>query len=123
MNVTYKPQTIRETKERMLAMPDHWQVPFMDFVDDFRRSKDLSLLVDSFVADNEHWDALLASTVEYLCMEQGVDVPEWVRNVPTCKNPWFVSGMDSLRAITLVESPAPFRARKIFVLENFLNRV
>lgn len=123
MNVTYKPQTIRETKERMLAMPDHWQVPFMDFVDDFRRRKDVSVLSKTFELNNEHWDALLASTVEYLCQEQSIDTPEWVREVPACKDPWFVSGMDSLRAISLVESPAPFRARKIFVLGNFLDRV
>jgi hypothetical protein len=123
MSITYKPQTIRETKERMLAMPDHWQVPFMDFVDDFRRNKDMSLLTTPFVMDHERWDALLASTVEYLCQEQGLETPEWVSEVPACQDPWFVSGMDSLRAISLVESPAPFRARKIFVLGNFLDRV
>jgi hypothetical protein len=31
--------------------------------------------------------------------------------------------MENLKAIALVESPLRFRIRKIFVLENFLNRV
>jgi hypothetical protein len=43
--------------------------------------------------------------------------------VPAPHDPWFVSGMESLKAIALVESPLPFRLRKIFVLENFLSRV
>jgi hypothetical protein len=43
--------------------------------------------------------------------------------VPTCKDPWFVSGMENINAIALVESPLQFRIRKIFVLENFLIRV
>src|SRR5271168_5285167 len=118
MSVTYKPQTVRETKERMLAMPDHWQVPFMDFVDDFRRTKDPSVLNEPFQLNHEHWDALLASTIEYLCQEQTMEPPYWVKNVPACTEPWFVSGMESLRAIALVESPSAFRARKIFILAN-----
>jgi hypothetical protein len=31
--------------------------------------------------------------------------------------------MESLKAIALVESPLPFRIRKVFVLANFLSRV
>jgi len=52
-----------------------------------------------------------------------MDPPPWVWEVPACKTPWFVSGLDTLRAIALVESPVSFRRRKIFVLENFLARV
>lgn len=37
--------------------------------------------------------------------------------------PWFVAGMENLKAIALAESPLRFRLRKIFVLENFLSRV
>jgi hypothetical protein len=43
--------------------------------------------------------------------------------IPAYKDPWFVSGMENLKAITLVESPLHFRRRKIFVLGNFLSRV
>jgi hypothetical protein len=53
----------------------------------------------------------------------GFQSPEWVLNVPACKDPWFVSGIENLKAIALVESPLFFRIRKIFVLENFLTRV
>jgi len=52
-----------------------------------------------------------------------LECPGWILEVPACKDPWFVSGMESLKAIALVESPLQFRIRKIFVLENFLSRV
>jgi hypothetical protein len=51
-----------------------------------------------------------------------IEFPNWIWNIPSCKEPWFVSGYENLKAISLVESPAFFRRRKIFVLENFLYR-
>jgi hypothetical protein len=52
-----------------------------------------------------------------------LEAPAWVWAVPSLKEPWFLSGMESLKAIAIVESPVFFRRRKIFVLENFLYRV
>jgi hypothetical protein len=114
---------IAETKEMMKQNPDHWLIPFMDFVDSFRKRKDLRWIAKPFAMDHERFDAILASMIEYLCDELHLEVPAWVWNVPSCKDPWFVSGMENLKAITIVESPVYFRRRKIFVLENFLDRV
>ena len=36
--------------------------------------------------------------------------------------PWFVAGVENLKALALVESPTHFRKRNIFVLGNFLSR-
>jgi hypothetical protein len=36
--------------------------------------------------------------------------------------PWFVSGMENLKASALLESPLPFRRNNVFVLGNFLSR-
>jgi hypothetical protein len=52
-----------------------------------------------------------------------MDNPQWTWDIPSCKEPWFVSGVENLKAIALAESPVFFRRRKIFVLENFLQRV
>ncbi|MFQ5630120.1 MAG: hypothetical protein ACE5I1_15235 [bacterium] len=95
----------------------------MDFVDDFRYFKNPDALVQPFVPNQERFDALLASTAMYLCDELAIACPQWILRILACENPWFVSGMESLKAITLVESPVHFRLRKIFVLENFLSRV
>lgn len=95
----------------------------MNFVDDFRRQQDISMLSEPFTASDERFDALLASTAEALCDEQGIEPPKWLSTVPACRDPWFVAGMENLKAIALAESPLRFRLRKIFVLENFLQRV
>ena len=68
-------------------------------------------------------DALLASTAESLCDESGIEPPDWIAGIPACSHPFFVSGIENLKAIAIVESPLRFRIRKIFVMENFLSRV
>ena len=103
--------------------PDHWYTRLMDFVDDFRFYKDLKSLEEPFNLTGDRLEAMLASTAGQLCGELGVAPPPWILEVPACKDPWFPSGLESLKAIALVESPAHFRVRKVFVMENFLSRV
>jgi hypothetical protein len=112
-----------EVQRQMLADPKNWPIVLMDFVDDFRYYKDPSALAEPMQPTNQPLTALLASTAEYLCDELGLKAPDWLAQVPACKTPWFVAGIENLKAIALVESPLRFRIRKIFVLENFLSRV
>jgi hypothetical protein len=95
----------------------------MDFVDDFRYYRDPKMIDEPFELDDERFDALLAATAEQLCEEMNIKTPEWILRVPAPHDPWFVGEMESLKAIAIVESPLPFRIRKLFVLENFLSRV
>ncbi len=115
--------TIRQVKQEIRQDTENWLVPFMDFVDEFRRHRDLSLVREPFETGEERFDAMLASMIECLCDELGLETPDWVWDIPSCRDPWFVSGMEDLKAISIVESPVWFRRRKIFVLENFLDRV
>jgi hypothetical protein len=115
--------SLQETKRRMTADRKHWPVALMDFVDDFRYHKNPVAIAEPVDNTDPQVDALLASTAEYLCDELGLEHPGWLSTVPACPTPWFVSGIENLKAITLVESPLRFRIRKIFVLENFLSRV
>lgn len=111
-------------KDEMLQeMDGHWEVPFRQFVDDFRRERDLSAIAAPAPSGNPRVDALLASTIEYICHEQGLENPAWTWDVPALKQPWFVSGFESLKAISIVESPVQFRRRLIFTLRNVLDRV
>jgi len=66
---------------------------------------------------------ILASVAESICDELKLPAPLWLRDVPACKEPYFVAGLENLKATAIVESPVRFRIRKIFVLENFLYRV
>jgi len=115
--------TAAQTKQLFDKDPKWWKVPLMDFVDDFRRSKDPSAIAEPFELSDERRDAVFAAVIETLCDESNIEIPSWLTSVPACAEPYFVSGMESLKAITLVESPVRFRIRKVFVLENFLLRV
>lgn len=115
--------TLRETKEKIAADQNNWAVHLMDFVDDFRYYKDPRAIAEPFALSDPQIDAVLASTAEYLCDELNIETPKWLSKVPACKDPYFVSGMENLKALALVESPLRFRIRKVFVLENFLSRV
>ena len=95
----------------------------MNFVDDFRRHKNLNAIEQPFSRGDEKIDAILASTAESLCDELNLRPPAWLEKIPECKEPWFVGDLQRLKAISIVESPLRFRIRKIFVLENFLSRV
>jgi hypothetical protein len=107
----------------MIRVPEWWKIPLIDFVDDFRFHKDPAAIAEPFDLSDDRKDAVLASVIETLCDESGLEVPEWVTKVPACRDPYFMSGVESLKAIALVESPVRFRIRKIFVLENALDRV
>ena len=115
--------TLKATKEKIIAEPKHWRVWLMDFVDDFRYYKDAEMIAESFELTDEKIDALLASTVEYLCDELKIVPPEWLDDVPASIEPYFVSGIENLKATAIVESPLRFRIRKVFVSEDFLSRV
>lgn len=115
--------TLRELKEQINADPKWWLIHFMDFVDDFRYCKDPQAVAESFEMSDRKMDALLASMAESLCDEMGIEPPEWLARVPASPDPYFVGGLENLKAIAIVESPLRFRIRKIFVLENFLSRV
>lgn len=115
--------SLKATKEKIQSDPAHWRVWLMDFVDDFRYYKSAQMIAEPFDLDSEQIDALLASTVEYLCDELKIETPEWLEKIPAASEPYFVAGLENLKATAIVESPLRFRIRKVFVTENFLSRV
>ncbi len=62
------------------------------------------------------------STVETVCAEVSLPSPGWCCGVEALDSPWFVAGIENLKASALIESPVRFRKRNIFVLANFLDR-
>ncbi len=115
--------TLKQVRQQINEDEANWRLYLMDFVDDFRRQKTLGQVAEPFVRTGDKMDSLLASTTESLCDEIGIQAPGWLSEIPACKEPYFVSGLDGLKAFALLQSPLRFRIRKIFVLENFLSRV
>ncbi|MBI5883415.1 MAG: helix-turn-helix domain-containing protein [Elusimicrobia bacterium] len=118
------PDSVAIASERILTEGgDSWKTCLFDFVDAFRRAKDRALIEAPPAEETPpRAKALLASTTEALCSEEGLAVPSWCAAVESLSEPWFVSGVDNLKASALAESPAHFRKRGIFVLGNFLQR-
>jgi len=69
-------------------------------------------------------DAYLAATAEVLCRNSQFPLPNWTdHDVRKLHRPWFASPLAALRTVLLLESPAAFRSRNLFVSENALTRV
>lgn len=115
--------TARETKQRMIDDPRWWKIALMDFVDDFRYHGDPAAISASFDLGDELKDAVLAGTIETLCDELVIAIPQWLGNVPACREPQFLSRMENMKTFSLAESPVHLRVRKVFVGDNFLFRV
>jgi hypothetical protein len=68
-------------------------------------------------------DAYLAATAEELARAHEFPAPDWIAaDERKLHRPWFASPLSALRAVLLLESPAAFRARNLFVSENALTR-
>ncbi|MFZ1700199.1 MAG: hypothetical protein WBO10_10090 [Pyrinomonadaceae bacterium] len=115
--------TAADTKMKFRESPEWWKVALYDFVDDFRRHRDLQAVARQFPCDDERRDAVLAGVIETLCDEMKLQIPQWLVDVPSCSTPYFMAGYESLKAPALVQSPVRMRLRNVFVLENFLHRV
>ena len=68
-------------------------------------------------------DAYLAAVAEHLAWLAQAKPPAW-SNAPTrfLTRAHFASGLESLKATLLVESPTAFRRRQLFVSANALSR-
>lgn len=118
------PDSITIISRAMLTSPSReWKILLFDFVDFFRKTKNLKCIHEPPCAGLPvQILALLASTTESLCEELGFEVPWWCAGVISLREPYFVAEVENLKAMALVESPVHFRKRNIFVFKNFLDR-
>jgi transcriptional regulator with XRE-family HTH domain len=119
-----EPDSVADISERIgLEGGTSWTVHLFNFVDAFRRRPRPELIADPPDPETpERIRGLIASTVETLCDGAGLAAPGWCAAIGPLAAPWFVSGVESLKALALVQSPVHFRKRNLFVLDNFLDR-
>ncbi len=119
----YRLGTVRQSFDRVRRGEDPW-IALGDFLDDWRRAEpdQRPLLVAEPIETTENdqqrrWAAWFAAVVDLLCWtsEPRVEPPAWVTNpVFVLPEPWFIVPGRAMHAWQLVESPAPFRMRRIF---------
>jgi hypothetical protein len=97
--------------------------PFFNAVDNVRSSRRFDALRQLYSRSRRTRErALLNATACALAAEIGEAPPWWAMHPLLLSEPWFVAGVENLKATALVESPLPFRRNNIFVLGNFLSR-
>lgn len=79
------------------------------------------LLRDQF-PEGRVCDAYLAAVAATLAPKAGIGRPSWTEEPERyLKTPWFASPGPAMRACLLLESPARFRERSLFVSANALS--
>ena len=100
----------------------------VSFIETFHRTQasDRPFLVEMppEPVGDRRFDALLAAIVEYVCARALMPVPTWVSEPSRFLDQWwFVSGLRSLHADALANSPISFARRGIFVTGDALSYV
>ena len=125
-----RPKTLAEVA-RLTLDGDSFDRCLANFLDDFYAAPNPEafadtppLLAPKLGETGRVQDAYLAATAEELVRAHQLCVPSWTTaEARSLHRPWFASPLAALRAVLLLESPAAFRARNLFVSENALTRV
>ena len=129
MKPEYRRQTAAATMELIASGVDPW-LALGQFLDDWRgeavenRIRLVGEPMSPVSGDNLRWAALMAASVDWLCVQDALPAPAWTRYPEyVLKEPWFLYPGWRLRAWQLFETPVAFRIRNIFGGDRILSRV
>jgi hypothetical protein len=124
-----RPNSLAEVAARAAA-GDSFDRCLANFLDAFYAApsaaallEEPALLAPSDPVTGSVRDAYLAATAEELARRLNLPSPTWALSEDRrLHRPWFASPLSALRAVLLLESPAGFRSRNLFVSDNALSR-
>jgi hypothetical protein len=121
-----RPRTIAEISERAKAGHGAFDRAVREFLDSWQLmsadERSGALGCEPAPVGRVH-DAYLAALAEHLALSDRMAVPEWTEGAARfLSEPFFAGGLESLKAILLVESPLAFRRRLIFISADALSR-
>lgn len=122
-----RPRSLQEVAEWTTSFQE-FGFHTKDFLHHFQSSPGIEPLAAAprllapLFAEGKVADAYLAAMAVELARSLGFAPPPWTREPERyCREPWFASPGKSLRATLLLESPAGFRERNLFVTANALS--
>ncbi|MBS0657829.1 MAG: hypothetical protein JSR82_06220 [Verrucomicrobia bacterium] len=121
--------TLAEVAQQTLAGADFWYA-LKDFLEAFRAAPERTALEPGPVAlaqccpKGAIYDAYLGAVAEHLACAQRWRPPPWAfAPHRSLERPVFFADSHALRVLLLMDSPAAFRSRNLFVSEDALMRV
>jgi hypothetical protein len=121
-----RPRTIAEVAGRAHAGTQDFDLGVDEFLDTWQGlaspARDAALAEEPVLLGGVK-DAYLAAVAEHLARVDRRPIPEWTEKPERfLAQPFFAGGLESLKAILIVESPIAFRRRLIFISTNALSR-
>ncbi len=120
-----RPDSIFEVSRRVAEDGEAFDPTLREFLDSFylnAPAREASLARPPLPLGPLH-DAYLAATAEHLASMHGLPPPGWAGEYGfALREPFFAGGLELLKALLTLESPAAFRRRLLFVSKNALSR-
>jgi hypothetical protein len=123
--MTKRPRTLLEASRRVKRAEQAFDPAILEFLDVFYDEPEAreAALAERPEPLDALRDAYIAAVAEHLARSFGLPVPEWSEtHGHGLTRPFFAGGLESLKAILTVESPAAFRRRLLFVSKDALSR-
>jgi hypothetical protein len=122
----FRPLSIAEIAERAASGAQLFDLAVREFLDSwqgFPPADRTEALAEEPPPVGRVEDAYLAALAEHLASGARIDAPAWTE-APNrfLREPFFSGGLESLKAILIVESPSAFRRRLIFISADGLSR-
>ena len=125
--MTPRPHSLAEVARRTTDART-FEFELADFLHEFAFRGDATMLVETPALLAERcprgsiYDAYLAAVAVSLSSRLGLSSPTWTKEpARILREPWFAVPGRHMRALLLVESPAAFRERNLFVTANALS--
>jgi hypothetical protein len=120
-----RPKSIAEIAERAAEGFGAFDRAVREFLDSWQSlgAAREAALSEEPVSVGRIQDAYLGALAEHLALSEKLSVAEWTEKPGRfLTEPFFAGGLESLKAILLVESPLAFRRRLIFISADALSR-
>ena len=126
MSLFQRPTTLAEVGARIAEGADAG-MELKDFLHEVQLNGSPAMLLQQpptlagRMEKGEILDAYFQAVAVYLAAKLDSDPPAWTRPAIQLSEPWFASPGAAIRNYLLISSPAPFRARNLFIDEDSLH--